>query len=147
ASLERASEHPLGQALVRAAEARGLALQPVSDFFAVPGQGVVGGVGGHQVAAGNARFMANSAIPPALAGEAVFAALDGKVIAGFTVADPVKETTPEALRELRSLGVRLIMLSGDSQKNVDAVARSLGIDEAIGDVLPEDKAKHVKRLQ
>src|SRR5262249_18005403 len=71
ASLERASEHPLGQALVRAAEARGLALRPVSDFFAVPGQGVVGGVGGHQVAAGNARFMANCAIPPALAGEAV----------------------------------------------------------------------------
>ena len=147
ASLERSSEHPLGQALVRAAEARRLDLLPVADFASMPGRGVIGTVGGRQVAAGNARFMEKSAIPPALAGEAMFAALDGKVFAGFTVADPVKETTPEAMRELKALGVRLVMLSGDSQRNVDAVARELGIDEAIGEVLPEDKAKHVKRLQ
>jgi len=147
ASLERASEHPLGQALVRAAEARGLALRPVADFFSTSGQGVVGTVDGRQVAAGNARFMQKLGIPAALAGEAMFAALDGKVFAGFAVADAVKETTPEAMRELKALGVRLVMLSGDSQKNVDAVARSLGIDQAIGEVLPEEKAKHVKRLQ
>jgi len=147
ASLEQASEHPLGQALVRAAEARGLALLPVADFASIPGQGVVGTVQGRQLAAGNARFMQKSAIPPALAGEAMFAALDGKVFAAFTVADPVKETTPQAISELKALGVRLVMLSGDAQRNVDAVARSLGIDQAIGEVLPEDKARHVKRLQ
>jgi Cu+-exporting ATPase len=147
ASLEQASEHPLGQALVRAAEARGRALRPVADFFSAPGQGVVGSVDGRQVSAGNARFMQKSEIPAALAGEAMFAALDGKVFAGFSVADPVKQSTPEALRELKALGVRLIMLSGDAQQNVDAVARSLGLDQAIGGVLPEEKAQHVKRLQ
>src|SRR3954464_9765699 len=147
ASLEQASEHPLGPALVRAARQRGVELLPVSDFAAMPGQGVVGTVHGRQVAAGNAGFMARSGIPPALADQAMFAALDGKVFAGFTVADPVKKTTPDAVRELKAQGIRLVMLSGDSQKNAAAVARELGIDEAFGGVVPEQKAEKIRALQ
>jgi Cu+-exporting ATPase len=147
ASLERASEHPLGQALVRAAEKRGIALVPVDDFASIPGQGVVGTVQGRQVAAGNARFMQRSGIPAALAGHAVFAAVDGKVFAGFTVADPIKESTQEAVAQLKAQGVRIIMLTGDTKSNAESVGRALGITEAVGEVLPEEKAKYVKRLQ
>jgi Cu+-exporting ATPase len=147
ASVERASEHPLAQALVEAAHARGLRLSPVQDFFAMTGQGVVGGVDGHQVAIGSRRMMAASGIPPLLAQHSLFAAVDGKVVAGFTVADPVKETTPEAVKALHAEGIRLVMLSGDSRKNAEAVGRELGIDEVIAEVLPEQKLEKVKALQ
>jgi Cu+-exporting ATPase len=147
ASVERASEHPLAQALVEAAHARGLRLSPVQDFFAMTGQGVVGGVDGHQVAIGSRRMMGASGIPPLLAQHSLFAAVDGKVVAGFTVADPVKETTPEAVKALHAGGIRLVMLSGDSRKNAEAVGRELGIDEVIAEVLPEQKLEKVKALQ
>jgi P-type Cu+ transporter len=77
----------------------------------------------------------------------MFAAVDGKVVAGFTVADPIKETTPEAVRALHAQGIRLVMLSGDTQANAERVARELGIDEALGEVLPEQKLEKVKALQ
>jgi Cu+-exporting ATPase len=147
ASVERASEHPLAQALVEAARARGLRLSPVQDFFAMTGQGVVGGVEGRQVAIGSRRMMAASGIPPLLAQHSLFAAVDGKVVAGFTVADPIKETTPEAVKALHAAGIRLVMLSGDSRKNAEAVGRELGIDEVIAEVLPEQKLEKVKALQ
>ena len=147
ASVERASEHPLGQAIVAAAQARGLRLSPVRDFFAMTGQGVVGTVEGHQIAIGSRRMMEASGIPPLLAQHGLFAAVDGKVVAAFTVADAIKETTPEAVKALHAAGIRLVMLSGDSQKNADAVGRQLGIDEVVGEVLPEHKAQKVQALQ
>jgi len=145
ASVERASEHPLGQALVRAAEEKGMALAPVSDFFSMTGKGVVGTVEGRQVAVGNRAFVGE--VPAALDGQSIYAAVDGEVVAGFTVADPIKETSPEAVAALQAQGVRIVLLSGDVQKTAQAVGRELGIDEAIGGMLPEQKAEHVKRLQ
>jgi P-type Cu+ transporter len=154
ASMERASEHPLAQAIVQGARERRIELAPVSDFFSVTGQGVVGSVDGRQVAVGSAHFVkpAEEVVRKAealrAAGKsALFAAVDGKVAAILAVADPIKDTTPEAVRLLKAEGVRLIMLSGDSQRTAEAVGRQLGIDEVLGEVLPEDKLKKVRELQ
>jgi len=157
ASLERASEHPLAQAIVSGAEARGLTLAPVEDFASVTGQGVVGTVKARLVAVGSARFMHAAAIPKemleraeALRGQGktvLFAAIDGRFAALIAVADPIKETTAEAVHALKAQGVRLVMLSGDAKKTAQAVGAQLGIDEVIGEILPEDKAAHVKALQ
>jgi Cu+-exporting ATPase len=157
ASVERASEHPLAQALVGAAEARGIRLSPVSDFFTATGQGAVGSVGGRQVAVGSTGFMQAAGIPQSLLGRAdalraqgktvIYAAVDGRVSAVIAVADPVKETTPEAVAALKALGVRLVMLSGDAQQTAAAVGAQLGIDDVVGGVLPQNKAEHVKSLQ
>ncbi|MGH8690723.1 MAG: heavy metal translocating P-type ATPase [Burkholderiales bacterium] len=157
ASLERASEHPLAQAIVTGAEERGLTLAPVEDFAAITGQGVVGTVKARQVAVGSARFMQAAGIPKemleraeALRGQGktvLFAAIDGRFAALIAVADPIKETTAEAVQALKAEGVRLVMLSGDAKKTAQAVGTQLGIDEVIGEILPEDKAAHVKALQ
>ncbi|HSA69472.1 MAG TPA: heavy metal translocating P-type ATPase [Burkholderiales bacterium] len=158
ASLERASEHPLAQAIVEGAEKRGMALAPVENFDSVTGQGVQGTVAGRRVAVGNRRFMeALGAVPPGLADKAealraqgktaMFAALDGRVTAVIAVADPIKETTPEAVRALKAEGVKIVMLSGDSRKTAEAVGRQLGIDEVIAEVLPEQKVEKIKALQ
>ena len=155
ASLERASEHPLAQAIVKGAEERGLALRPVVDFESVTGQGVRGVVGGRRVAVGSRRFMPD--LPGPLAAKAdqlraqgktaLFAAIDGHAVAVVAVTDPIKETTPAAVKALRGLGVRVVMLSGDARATAEAVARELGIEEAIGEVLPEQKLEKVKALQ
>ncbi len=155
ASLERASEHPLAQAIVKGAEARGLTLQGVANFESVTGQGVRGTVGGRRVAVGSRRFMQN--VPAALAEKAetlrtqgktaLFAAIEGRVAAVVTVADPIKETTPEAVKSLQAQGVRIVMLSGDARATAEAVGRELGIDEVIGEVLPEQKVEKVKALR
>src|SRR6266850_1061364 len=148
ASLERASEHPLAQAIIRAAEERALRLSPVEEFHAVTGQGVEGKVAGHRVAVGSRRHMeAFGGVPAALAGQSVFAAIDGSVAAGFTVADPIKPTTPEAVKALHAEGIRIVMLTGDSRRNAEAVGRELGTDEVIAEVLPEQKVQKVKALQ
>jgi len=158
ASLERASEHPLAQAIVKGAEDRGLGLQAVEDFESVTGQGVKGTVGGRQVAVGSRRFMETlGAVPPdlaqradALRGEgktAMYAAIDGSVAAVIAVADPIKPTTPEAVKVLQAEGVRVVMLSGDSRKTAEAVGRQLGIAEVIAEVLPEQKVEKIKSLQ
>jgi Cu+-exporting ATPase len=157
ASLERASEHPLAQAIVKAAEGRGLELPPVEDFASITGQGVVGTVAGRQVAVGSRRFMERSGVPPALAAKAealradgktaMYAAFDGRVGAVIAVADPIKETTLEAVQALKAQGVRIVMLSGDSRKTAEAVGAKLGIDEVVAEVLPEQKVEHVKSLQ
>jgi P-type Cu+ transporter len=156
-SLERASEHPLAQAIVQGALARGLELEPVRDFFSMTGQGVVGTVAGQQVAVGSARFMQSAGLSQSLGEKAqalraegktaVFAAVEGRVAAVLAVADPIKDTTAEAMRALREEGVRLVMLSGDSKRTAEAVARRLGIAEVVGEVLPEEKAEKVKALQ
>jgi len=158
ASLERASEHPLAQAIVGGAEQRGIALAPVGDFDSVTGQGVQGTVAGRRVAAGNRRFMDGfGGVPAALAGQAealraagktaLFAAVDGQVAAVVAVADPIKETTAEAVKLLQAQGVRIVMLSGDSRKTAEAVGRQLGIDEVLAEVLPEQKVEKIKALQ
>src|SRR6267142_198999 len=158
ASLERASEHPLAQAVVNGAEERKLALQPVENFQSITGQGVRGVVAGRQVAVGSRRFMETlGSMPPALAESAdalrsqgktaLFAAIDGRVAAVIAVADPVKETTPDAVKSLQALGVRLVMLSGDARATAEAVGRQLGIDEVVAEVLPEQKLEKVKALQ
>jgi Cu+-exporting ATPase len=158
ASLERASEHPLAQAIVKGAEDRGLPLSQVEKFESVTGQGVRGEVGGRKVAVGSRRFMESRGnVPASLADKAdalraqgrtaVYAAIDGRAAAVIAVADPIKETTPEAIRTLQSEGVRVVMLSGDSRKTAEAVGRQLGIDEVIAEVLPEQKVDAIKTLQ
>jgi P-type Cu+ transporter len=157
ASLERASEHPLAQAIVRGAAERGIALSPVSDFFSMTGQGVVGTVEGRQVAVGSAGFMQATGVPASLqeraeslrrdGKSALFAAVDGKVVAVVAVADPIKDTTFEAVRALKEEGVRIVMLTGDSRTTALAVARRLGIDEVEAEVLPEQKNEVIRRLK
>jgi Cu+-exporting ATPase len=158
ASVERASEHPLAAALVAAARDRGLALGAPADFEAPAGRGVAGTVDGVRVLAGSAAFLADrgvDAAPLAAAAEAeraraataLFVALDG-VLAGLAViADPVKAGTPEALRALKAEGLRLVMLTGDGATTAQAVARQLGLDEVLAEVLPGDKAAVVQDLR
>ena len=158
ASLERASEHPLAQAIVKGAEERGIALQPVESFESVTGQGVQGTIAGRKVAVGSRRFMEGFGGVPQALGEradalraqgktALYAAVDGRVAAVIAVADPIKETTPEAVKALKEQGVAVVMLSGDSRKTAEAVGRQLGIGEVIGEVLPEQKVDKIKSLQ
>ena len=158
ASLERASEHPLAQAIVKGAEDRGIALQAVENFESVTGQGVQGEIAGRKVAVGSRRFMETlGSVPQALADRAealralgktaMYAAIDGRVALLIAVADPIKETTPEAVKALHAQGVSVVMLSGDSRKTAEAVGRQLGIGEVIGEVLPEQKVDRIKALQ
>ncbi|HEX6297723.1 MAG TPA: copper-translocating P-type ATPase, partial [Burkholderiales bacterium] len=158
ASLERASEHSLAQAIVNGAEERGATLQGAENFESVTGQGVQGVVAGRRVAVGSRRFMEGyGSVPQALADKAdalrakgktaMYAAIDGRVAAVIAVADPIKETTLEAVRALQAEGVRIVMLSGDSRQTAEAVGRQLGIEETIGEVLPEQKVEKIKALQ
>ncbi|MEO8298613.1 MAG: copper-translocating P-type ATPase [Burkholderiales bacterium] len=158
ASVERASEHPLAAAIVAAAQARGLALAPVDGFDSPLGKGVLGRVEGEAVVCGSARFLAEQGIAvnslEALAEQqreqaatVIFVALGGRLAGLVAVADPVKASTPAALAALRAAGVRIVMLTGDGQTTANAVARTLGIDEVVAEVLPQDKAGVVQRLQ
>jgi Cu+-exporting ATPase len=157
ASLERGSEHPLAEAIVRGAEARGLDLAAAEDFEAVTGKGVKGVVDGEAVALGNAAMLAELGLERAATdaanarrdqGETVmFVVVDGAVAGLVSVADPVKETTPAALKALHELGFRIVMATGDSERTARAVAGRLGIDEIRAEVLPEDKARIIRELQ
>ena len=158
AGLERASEHPLAGAVVAAAAERGVSPAEVSGFRAVAGQGVVGEIDGARVAVGNARLLEEQGVATeaweARAGElrergetAVFVAADGAVAGLLGVADPVKASTPEALKVLRSEGLRVVMLTGDAEATARAVARRLGIDEVHAGVLPDRKAGVVEELR
>ncbi len=158
ASLERGSEHPLAEAIVRGAEERGVEMEDAKDFEAVTGKGVTGRVRGQDVALGNRKLLADLGLDAdALAdkanarrdsGETVMFVVVGGEVAGFvSVADPVKETTPTALKALHDLGFRIIMATGDNERTAKAVAVSLGIDEIRADVLPEDKARLIRELQ
>ncbi len=158
ASLERGSEHPLAEAIVRGAEARGIALAAAAEFEAATGKGVSGVVDGRSVALGNAAMLADLGLEGAALARAadarrdegetvMFVVIDGAVAGLVAVADPVKETTPSALKELHALGFRIIMATGDNERTARAVAGRLGIDEIRADVLPEDKARIVRELQ
>ncbi len=158
ASLERGSEHPLAEAIVNGAEERGIALVDAKEFEAVTGKGVKGEVDGHAVALGNKAMIEDLGL---VAGDLVekanqrrdegetvmFVAIDGVIAGLVSVADPVKETTPDALRALHALGLRIIMATGDNERTAKAVAARLGIDEIRADVLPEDKARIIRELQ
>jgi len=158
ASLERASEHPLASAIAAGAADRALALSPVADFRSVTGQGVRGTVDGQVVAIGNRRLLDDLGIEPgvldnqaaALRGEGqtvMFVAIAGKPAGLIGVADPIKESTPEAIRALHADGLQIVMLTGDNRVTADAVARTLSIDHVRAEVLPEQKVKVVKELQ
>jgi Cu+-exporting ATPase len=158
ASLERASEHPLAAAVVRGAGARGVALAAVEGFEALAGRGVRGRVDGRAVAVGTRALLREiGADPGALAARAeelraegqtvFFAAVDGRPAGLVGVADPIKASTPEAIAALHAEGVRIVMLTGDGRTTAEAVARRLGLDEVIAEVLPEQKAEVVARLQ
>jgi len=158
ASLERGSEHPLAVAILRGAEDRGVELASVSDFVSVTGKGVAGTLAGKQVALGNLRFAESIASVPQTAkdradalrrsGETVVFVIDDSHAAGILgVADPIKASTPEALRALAAEGVRVVMLTGDSELTARAVAGRLGIEEVRADVLPQEKGAVVKALR
>jgi Cu+-exporting ATPase len=158
ATLERSSEHPLAEAIVKGAEERGVQLANAENFEAVTGKGVKGAIDGSQVALGNAALMADLGLDSAgLAdtanarrdeGETVmFVAVDGLLAGMVSVADPVKETTPAALHQLHELGFRIIMATGDNERTARAIAARLGIDDVRADVLPEDKARIIRELQ
>ena len=158
ASLERGSEHPLAAAIVEAATDRGLALANATEFSSKTGKGVVGMVDGKRVALGNAALLEELKVEPGSAGVAademrsqgqtvMYATLDGVFAGLVAVADPIKGTTADAIARLHGEGVRVVMLTGDNQRSAEAVARTLGIDEVIADVLPDQKAAKVKELQ
>jgi len=158
ASLERASEHPLAAAIVAGAAARGLALSPVGEFESLTGRGVTGRIDEHRVAIGNRKLLQELDIaladlaPRAEALRAdgrtvMFVAIDGKAAGLIGVADPIKDTTAQAIRELHAEGLQIVMLTGDNPTTAQAVARKLGIDRVVAEVLPQQKTEAVKRLQ
>ena len=157
ASLERASEHPLASAIVAAAEKQGLSLSQPSEFASIPGKGITGVVDGKRVAVGNAALLADfGAIPPAnpdsnasnsVAGTTLFVAIDGKHVGTFSVVDPLKPSTSEAIRALKNQGIHIVMLTGDNRATAAAIAQQLGIDEFEAEILPERKLEIIRKLQ
>jgi Cu+-exporting ATPase len=158
ASLERASEHPLAEAIVRGAGKKGLTLAPASNFESITGAGVTGVVDGHTVALGNPTLFERLSVAPAdLASAAeparaqgltvMYVAIDGKAAGLLGVRDPVKASTPQAVRDLHAEGMETVMLTGDSRSTAAAVAGTLGIDRVFAEVLPEQKAEMIAKLQ
>ena len=157
-TLERGSEHPLAAAIVAGAEERGIELSKTGLFESITGKGVKGEVDGHQVALGNQALVSELQIdagPLAANAESLrgdgqtvmFVIIDGKVAGLIGVADPIKQTTPEALKKLHEEGIRIVMVTGDSGTTANAVAKKLGSDEVVAEVLPNQKVDVVKRFQ
>ncbi|MDX3925163.1 MAG: heavy metal translocating P-type ATPase [Shinella sp.] len=158
ASLEALSEHPIAEAIVSAAKEEAIDLQAVTGFQATPGFGIEGTVNGRRVLVGADRALAKSGIDvsevsakaAALGDEGkspLYAAVDGKLAAIIAVSDPIKDTTPAAINALHALGLKVAMITGDNRRTADAIARQLGIDEVVAEVLPEGKVDAVKRLR
>ena len=158
ASVERASEHPLGAALLAAAQAEGVETDSPAMFASKTGRGILGVVDGHRVLIGNRRLMQESGVPvehlvereEALAApgrSVIYLAVDGRVEAVMALADPITESSRQAVRELRRAGIRIVMLTGDNAATAQAVARELGIEEVKAELMPADKLEEVRRLQ
>jgi len=158
ASVERKSEHPIARAIVEAAEAEVLKLFDLSRFESITGYGVSADVGGRHVEIGADRFMAKlgldvgafATIAARLADEGkspLYAAVDGELAAIIAVADPIKPSTPEAIGALHELGLKVAMITGDNRRTADAIARQLGIDEVVAEVLPDGKVEAVRALK
>jgi Cu+-exporting ATPase len=158
ASIERGSEHPLSQAIVAGAEERGLEILNAESFQSITGKGVSGKIEGYDVSLGNIKLLEDIGIEPGkLSGKAdemraegqtvMYVVIDGKIAGLLGVTDPIKETTPEAIRQLHQEGIKIVMLTGDNHTTAMAVAKKLDIDEIIAEVLPDQKAKEVKFLQ
>ncbi|KTD65920.1 copper-transporting P-type ATPase [Legionella spiritensis] len=158
ASLENSSEHPLGRAVVTAAKERSLSLQSVDQFEAHLGQGITGQVGQHQIALGNEKLMNKQSVScePLLSqaeqwrtqgANILFMAVDRQLAAILILQDAIKSSTPEAIEQLKSMGIDIVMLTGDNPRTAQNVGKTLGIDKIIADVLPEDKHRHVAELQ
>lgn len=158
ASLERGSEHPLAEAIVKGAEEKGIALAKPDNFQSITGKGVTGSVDGKQVALGNLALLESLNIPAAgIKGQAdayraqgqtvMFVVIDGKAAGLVTVADPIKETSIEAIKQLKADGLRIVMLTGDNKTTAQAVAKKVGIEEVQADVLPDRKNEVVRELQ
>jgi P-type Cu2+ transporter len=158
AAADQPSQHPLAEAIVRAANDRGLALPPAQRFDSVPGHGVIATVEDRPVLIGNAKLLTREGVSPngldhraaALAAEgktAIYVAYDGAPLGVVAVADPIRESARRAVQTLHSAGIRTVMLTGDQSRTAQAVAAAIGIDTVIADVLPEDKAAHIADLQ
>jgi Cu+-exporting ATPase len=158
ATLERGSEHPLAAAMVRGAEEKGIVLNAAESFASITGKGVKGKVDGRDVALGNAALLAELGVDPGsfasraenLRGDGqtiMFVVVDGKVAGLVGVADPIKSTTAEAIRDLHEEGIRIVILTGDSRTTAAAVAKKLQIDDVVAEVLPDQKVEAVKKLQ
>ena len=158
ASLERASEHPLAEAIIRGANEKGIAPGTALEFESVTGKGVIGYVDGKRVALGNTKLLQSLSIDPGelsvqaelrkMSGQTVmFLSVDGQAAGLIGVEDPIKQSTPQAIADLHREGIKVYMLTGDSKSTADAVARRLNIDHVMAEVLPDQKAKIVKDLQ
>ncbi len=158
AALEKMSEHPLAEAIVSYAQEKQALLPAVDEFESVTGKGVRGHIAGRPVSLGNLRLMEESGIDTAaMAGEAqrlrelgqtvMFLSVDTQLVGLISVADPIKATTPEAIAQLRASGLRIVLLTGDNATTAAAVGKQLGLDDIKGEVLPQDKYRHVQELQ
>ncbi|MFH1092395.1 MAG: heavy metal translocating P-type ATPase, partial [Pseudomonadota bacterium] len=158
AAAEKGSEHPLGEAIVRAAEARGLAPPKAAHFSAVPGQGVEAVVDGREILLGNQTFLQERGLDlnqadkkaSSLAEEGrtpMFIAVDGRLAGLVAVADTLKDNSAQVVGELKKLGLQIILLTGDNKQTAQAIGRAIGADRVLAEVLPGDKAAEVRRLQ
>jgi len=158
ASLEKLSEHPLADAIVSEAEKNGLAFLPVSDYKQIPGEGIIGRINGQLCLAGNRRLMASNGISDGdllKLGEAMavdgktplFFARAGQLIGVIAVADIVKPTSSQAVKELSAMGIEVVMLTGDNAKTAEAIRHQVGVDRVVAEVFPQDKEKEIRRLQ
>ncbi|HAK42980.1 MAG TPA: heavy metal translocating P-type ATPase, partial [Clostridium sp.] len=158
ASAEKGSEHPLGEAIVRGAEEKGLALKNIDKFDAIPGHGIEVEIENKDILLGNKKLMVEKSIDISSLGETsdrlasegktpMYIAIDGRLAGIIAVADTVKSSSKKAIESLHEMGIKVAMITGDNKRTADAIAKQVGIDIVLSEVLPEDKANEVKKLQ